>query len=149
MARRKAAAAQLEQIKSSISRSIAAEARKLITIDADHGCWKGDGLRIDDFGDGFKGAIVRIMPPADATDERIETIGKLCEMSGAVATKILPRRAIGAIGAAAEQEKKADGKEERALGLREAVHAVAARMATADRDALRVELDSVMDEVGL
>lgn len=146
MARRKATTEQLEQSKSSISRSIAAEARKLITIDADHGCWAGDVLNIEAE---IKGAIVRIMPPANATDERIETIGKLCEMNGAVATKILPRRAIGAIGVAAEQAKEADGNDERVLGLRVAVHAVAARMATADRDALRVELDSVMDEVGL
>lgn len=117
----------------------ALEARRLLTVEPEAAVWTGAEIE-----DEVEGAIVRLQPPADATDARIEEIKALFELSGAVAVKVIPRQASGSIGRCADDEVTVEP-----VGLRQAVYEVAEQMATADAEALRLELDSVMDEVGM
>jgi hypothetical protein len=122
--------------------SVFSHARRLFTIGPESLAWI-DGLnsmQVDE-------AIVRLIPPANVTDSRIEEMRALAEAYGAVAVKVLPRAQIGSIGR--EQEEPGSNLVSRSGGLREAVRAVAARMVSQDGKALLAELDSVMDEVGL
>jgi len=124
------------------------DARRLVTVGPEAGFWTGElGGAVGSMED-WKGAIVRFVPPADATEERIETLSKLAETAGAVAVKVLPKLAIGTIGRPTGEAEREVGAPI-VLGLREAVHAVAGRMASVDREKLKSELDSVMDEAGL
>jgi hypothetical protein len=56
--------------------SFGLDARRLVTIGPDHPWWgrldKGDRATLS--GDGFENAIVRVQPPASATDEMLESV---------------------------------------------------------------------------
>jgi len=120
------------------------EPRRLLTVDVGSTLWAGE-MEVDP--DAVKGAIVRLLPPADATDLRIEEVRALFEAAGAAAVRPMPRAAIGRVG---EREVGGNAVDTRAVvDLRAAVLAVAARMAAADPAALKAELEAVMSEVGL
>lgn len=138
MARRKVRAAELAW---NVTEHELEDARQLLTVAPDSPLWAGgipDGLVVD-------GAIARLLPPADATDLRIEEVKALLEGAGAVAVKILPREQAQGLGG--QRINPDEGPDDRTV--RQKVHDVASRMASADHEALTAELDSAMDEVGL
>ena len=59
----------------------------LITLGPDAVAWTSGGLP------DMQGAIVRLLPPADVSDDRIEAVTASVRQAGAVATKLLARAA--------------------------------------------------------
>jgi len=120
------------------------DARSLITIGPDSKLWAG---KAGSDPCSYKHAIVRLIPPTDATDVRIDQLRSLMESEGAVAVKVLPRSQIGKVAAPESLADECQLKSE--LGVRDAVMKVAMKMASADKAGLIAELNSAMDEVGL
>lgn len=115
--------------------------RALVTIKSDSKVWKSEA-EIKKLSIG--GAIVRLIPPADATDFQLEELKTKLEARETAAIKVLPRQQLGKAG-----ESDDDPKREASKDLRAAVLDVAGRMATDDRTALLEELNSAMDEAGI
>jgi hypothetical protein len=116
------------------------DSRVLVTIKSDSEIWKSSAI-LEEMELG--GSIVRLIPPATATDLQIEELKVRCTEMGAVAVKPLPRQQLGKAG---EQD---DPKRIASKDLRAAVLEVADRMATDDKTALLKELNFAMDEAGI
>lgn len=114
--------------------------RQLVTFEPDSALWSDADAADPDV---LKGAIVRLIPPASATDLLIEDRIALVTAMGVAAVKSLPRAAGSKLGATNASENKMS------IDLRAEVLKVASRVRSADRAALVDELNSAMDKVGL
>lgn len=116
-------------------------ARGLHTVEPDHYSWKdGPDLRADPI---EPGAIVRLRPPATATDAEVERSRKAFEEAGAARVTVLPRPRAELL------PEKAAGAPQKAVGAREAVLSLVEESSSKDKGALRALCEKVMAEVGL
>jgi hypothetical protein len=92
----------------------------------------------------FDAAIVRLQPPVDATDERVELTRAFFLRQKAVKVIVLPRPRAEVIPAAAQKGDKA-----KAFGAREAVLSLVEESNSKDKDNLRTLCEKVMGVVGL
>lgn len=120
-------------------------ARTLVTIPADHPVWKLDvGERLAQalprVTNGWEGAIVRVQPPATATDEMIASLKGWLRQVGVAAVRV-DARVRGATAPKLDAPKKAHAS------LREAVmrHADASER----RDEVKTLLDLELAKQGL
>ncbi len=123
-------------------------ARRLVSIETDSEVWSSDVDVRQALGSKYKieGAIVRVKPPAVASDEQITHVKELLAEHGAVAVKVLPR-ASGEIPAHVAKESRGRGPQRT---IRQVVLDRAAAVSNSrDRDALLQTLNNIMDEAGL
>lgn len=116
-------------------------ARQLLTIEPDDSAWATGSLESSI----TSGALVRVRPPADASDEAIAGLRETLRSAGAAAVKVLPRAAGTSFAVVPE------GERERKAGrtIRQVVMERAEAAVTADRPALLQALDEALSEVGL
>jgi len=112
-------------------------ASRLVTIDADHGLWKGQA----GVGD-FKGAIVRLRPPLDCPGEVVATIRELVMTSGALAVRLLPTRR-------SEVVTQQRARHAQKVTARDVGKQIVAASSHPDRAALLARVEARLDEVGL
>lgn len=109
---------------------------RLVTLDSTAVIWTSGGLpEVTD-------AIVRVIPPADATDERIGAVLDAVRAAGAVATKLLPR-VSGPMAVLPEVPRPARRRH------RDVVNELVAESVGVDREALARIVGDVMDQEGL
>jgi hypothetical protein len=114
-------------------------ARRLVTIEADHYAWK-DGLdRADPIP---PNAIVRLCPPLEASDAQIEEL-KSRILLDACRVVVLPKPKSEAVPQAAKEAPA------RAVGARQAVIDLVEESASKDKAALRAFCEKIMAEAGL
>ncbi len=118
-----------------------AGSRELVTVGPEDGIWKGE--RETKQGT-VEGAIVRLRPPAAATDEEVERVR--AEFAGKKAERVvvMPRPRAELVPASVAEAAK--GK---AYGAREAVLTLVSESNAKDRDALAKLCEQIMSEVGL
>lgn len=117
--------------------------RELHTIDSNHPYWsKPPTPRAKD--PSVVGAIVRLRPPASATDEQVEAMRKLFAKAGAERVTVLPRPRAEVVPANAH-----DRACEKAIGARQAVLSLVEESNSKDKKALGGLCERVMAEVGL
>lgn len=121
------------------------KARELLTVPEDCSLWVGVPgpyvagiVRVDD----VKGAIVRLKPPPEADDAKVEQARQALLRSGALAVRLMPRRRKAVVPQAAK-ERPAPASH------REVVMELAARANTPDRAALIAVLDEALAQAGL
>lgn len=90
------------------------------------------------------GAIVRLRPPADASDADVERASEYFRKAGAERVTVLPRPRAEVIPAEAHERSP-----EKALGARDAVLSLVAESNSKDKEALAKLCERVMAEVGL
>ncbi len=124
------------------------DARRLVSIETDSEVWATDidvrqalGAKHE-----IGGAIVRVKPPAGASDEQITHVKELLAEHGAVAVKVLPR-ASGEI--AAHVSKENQGQRPQRTIRQVVLDRAGAVSNSRDREALLQTLNNVMDEAGL
>jgi len=108
---------------------------RFVTLDPSAVVWTSGGLPE------IAGAIVRIIPPADATDERIGAVLEAVRAAGAV-TKLLPR-VSGSLAVLPEVPRPARRRH------REVVNEMVAEAVGVDRETLARIVGGVMDQEGL
>jgi hypothetical protein len=109
---------------------------RLLTLGAEHGAWDGGPLP------DAHGAIVRVVPPANATDESIGVVLDRCRALGVAAVKLLPR-AAGDVAVVPEVARAAR-RSHRAV-----VDELVQGAEGVDREALARAVGATMDEEGL
>lgn len=120
-------------------------ARALITIDGTDKVWSEaweDSRVVADTMTYFKGAIVRVQPPADATDERVEAVQALLVNAGAEVVRVAPRRKASVLPPAAREAVAHESARQVVGELVGAAH-------VEDREALRAFVDGVMARQGI
>jgi hypothetical protein len=117
------------------------DSRNLITVLPDWPIWKGTVSKkaLD-----ATGAIVRIRPPPEATDEDVERVRALMLMKGAERVGVLPRPRAELVPAAVAEAAR--GK---AYGARQAVLSLVEESNSKAREALSALCEKIMAEVGL
>lgn len=108
----------------------------MVTLGAEHGAWEGGPLP------DAHGAIVRVVPPAGASDEQIGAVLERLRSLGIAGTKLLPRVAGDAM--VLPDAPRPVRKRHREVAMELASEAVGV-----DRDALLAVVNAVMDEEGL
>lgn len=117
-------------------------ARCLVTIEADGSEWEEEpDFRLDPLP---PGAIVRLRPPATATDGAIDRLRALFEQAGAARVTVLPRPRADVL-----PEAVASSVPEKAVGAREAVLGLVEESNAKDKAVLRDLAERVMAEVGI
>lgn len=116
-------------------------ARKLVTFRP-----PDDGPIESPEGSALQGAIVRIVPKADATDEQIAGLEAGAYAAGALTVKALPRESKAAV-VVRQRRKLSD--DERSRTPRQVVMHLAEKSNSGDRKALGALLEEVIDEEGL
>lgn len=115
-------------------------ARELYTVPVDSPIWGGSPpTRLSR----FEGAIVRLRPPEQATDDAIEEIRGFFLKHGAVKVVVMPRPRAELL------PSKAPRAQAKAVGAREAVVGLVEESNSKDKGALRKLCEHVMGEVGL
>lgn len=114
------------------------EARPLSTTTPDDPVWRGAPASCP------PGAIVRLRPPADASDADVARAREAHERAGAVRCRVEPRAA----GVEVLARPRSAGKAERRT-FREVVMGMAAEARAHDREALVAVLDEALTEEGL
>lgn len=112
-------------------------AAHLVTIDSDHGWWKGHAG-----GGNFRGAIVRLRPPIDTPAEMVATIRALVEQGGAIAVRVLPTRR-------SEIVTQQRARHAQKVTARDVAKVIVAASSHPDRAALLARVEARLDEVGL
>jgi len=109
---------------------------RLLTLDESHGAWGGGPLP------DAHGAILRVIPPADATDESIGAVLDRCRALGVATTKLMPRAAgdVAVVAEVARAQRRTH---------REVVDALVQGAEGVDHDALALVVGAIMDEEGL
>lgn len=113
--------------------------RPLVTVTPSDPVWSGAALACP------AGSIVRVQPPARATDVEIARVREACERRGAARCRIEPRAADDRVVLAARKEIAPM----RSSSVREVVDGVASEARTHDRSALVAMLDELMSAEGL
>lgn len=124
-------------------------ARKLHTIDSAHEVWTGGALEAK--AKAFEGALVRVRPPAEATDATIYDLERLLrDQLGADAVRVLPREPGGGAVEAPWPEGVPKPQKGATKPAREVILAMARGSASShDSKALVTFLEDVMAEEGL
>ncbi len=115
--------------------------RRLLTIEAEDKLW--DAKRRSAVA-GIDGAIVRLRPPAAATDEQVEVLRAFFEKAGAERVTVLPRPRADVVPADAHEKSRTS-----AVGARRAVESLVEESNSRDKSALGKLCERVMAEVGL
>lgn len=113
------------------------DSRRLVTIAPGDDYWKSgvvEGVE--------KGTIVRIRPPAEASDEAVENLVRIMRECGAEACHVQPRERAAAV-VPRESAKRSSSS------ARQVVRDMVAESRSDDRDALSAECEGIMQEVGL
>ena|ERR1019366_1561833 len=122
-----------------------AGARSIITIGPEHQVWGGGSLPVEiDVGlidAGLRGAIVRILPPGQASDERVAWLVGMVKATGAAVVRVGPRRKARVVTDARAATQHASG--------RAVVMQLVEESNVDDRDALRTFCDAVMQRQGV
>lgn len=116
--------------------------RRLVTVAIDDSCWRSDAQTIPF----VEGAIVRMRPPIDATDERIEELRKDFIRHGAVRVFALPRPRAEVLPGGKEDVVLPKAK---AMSARAAVMSLVDESNSKDKESLRALCEKVMSKVGL
>lgn len=120
------------------------DTRRLYTVEPDRSEWLHTervlGVGPKEF---FEGAIVRLRPPATATDVDVDRVRTFYEKAGAAKVSVLPRPKADVIPQDVQQAPA------KAVGAREAVLSLVEESNTKDRDGLRAFCERVMAECGL
>lgn len=131
--------------------------RRLYTVAPDDACWRSERSTRPD----VTGAIVRMRPPADATDDAIAKLRKEFEQQGAARVFVLPRPRAELLpgknqvcpgcrdGVGCLFPIKCELPKAKAVGAREAVASLVEESNSKDKDALRTLCEKVMSKVGL
>lgn len=114
------------------------DVRRLITIHPTDPVWTSFDVRCE------SGSIVRVRPPATASDADIERIESALRRAGAVRVRIEPRAAGEKVVAQIEVPKRAVRST-----MRETVLMMASEARTHNREALLEELERAMSEEGI
>ncbi len=112
------------------------DARDLLTFEPGDSAWSGKKPKRKH----YQGAVVRLKPPAGATDEQVEELRSYCETRGAAKIVVLPRPRANPLPAARFETSKS-------VGARAAVEQLVAESKTGE--ALAAFCESVMGEAGL
>jgi ADP-ribosylglycohydrolase len=112
-------------------------ARRLVTIGPDDPIWEAGSV------EPYRGAIVRIVPAAAMTDEKVDSL-RLRIAQVAAATRVLPRRHAGVVTEAPRAPERSAHKR-----AREIVGQMVDEANTNDREALRAFCEEVMGRAGL
>jgi hypothetical protein len=121
--------------------SRAVKARLLVTFGPTHGVWGRGGPIIDD----WKGAIVRLAPPAEASPELVAQVKRELLKRGAAAVTVVPATVPGVL--VGQEWPEPEVTERRPM--REVVLEIANEVNTKDRKALLARIEETMAEVGL
>lgn len=112
--------------------------RRLVTIHPTDRVWTSFDARCE------KGSIVRVRPPATASDADIERVEAALKRAGAVRVRVEPRAAEEKVVAKEEAPKRAARST-----MRETVLAMANEARTHNREALLEELEGAMTKAGI
>lgn len=118
-------------------------ARQLMTFDENNPVWKTSTLSA--VGAGWSGAIVRLRPPADVEDGRVEQVKKAFVEAGAARVKIEARRKVVV---PRRSHEKAPVERKRSTA-REVVMVLVKESNTEDREALLEIVERTMSEENL
>lgn len=113
-------------------------ARALATTTPDDPVWRGSPASCE------PGAIVRLRPPADASDADVARVRAAHERAGAVRCRVEPRAPGAEVLARPRSAEKAERRT-----FREVVMGMAAEARPHDREALVAVLDEALTEEGL
>ncbi len=138
MARQKANPAATDP-RESVERVPFSKARELMTVQPGDGCWKGTLPKRKK----FDGLIVRLQPPATATDEEVAALRKFYEARGAERVFVSPRARSAVLP---EKAMTTSVPKETA---RQAVVALVAESNAKDKASLHALCELVMSEEGL
>jgi len=121
---------------------VTVDSRLVVTVEPSAEVWVGGGIDAQVARD----AIVRLIPPADATDVLIATVRGAFETAGAAAVRVVPRVAGGAVVPRAAMTPAAS-----AAPVREVVMQMVneARVDDAEREQLRAVVDEALTAEGL
>lgn len=114
------------------------DVRRLVTIHPSDSVWTSFDARCEE------GAIVRVRPPATASDADIERVEAGLKRAGAARVRIEPRAAGEKVVASVDVPKRAARST-----MRETVLTMANEARTHNREALRDELDRAMTKAGI
>jgi hypothetical protein len=122
--------------------SIGVPARTLLTFAEEHPAWTEGwaGPNADE----ARGALVRLFPPAAASEERIASVARALEAAGAARVKIVSRETPPDV-----VRRIVDDPSRSEASHREVVVRMADEARSRDRGALKALLDEVMTEEGL
>lgn len=114
------------------------DVRKLVTIHPSDSAWTSLGVRC------AEGSIVRVRPPATASDADVARVEAALLQAGAVRVRVEPRAAGEKVVAPVMAPKRAARSTMRATVL-----SMATEARTHNREALRAELERAMSEEGI
>lgn len=114
------------------------DVRRLITIHPTDSVWSSSVVRCE------AGSIVRVRPPATASDADVERIEAELKRAGAVRVRVEPRASGEKVVATQEAPKRAARST-----MRETVLSMASEARTHNREALLEELERTMSEEGI
>ena len=112
--------------------------RRLTTIGPSDSVWTTFDVRCD------SGSIVRVRPPATASDADVERVEAGLKRAGAVRVRVEARSAGDKVVAPIDDPKRAARST-----MRETVLSMATEARTHNREALRAELERAMSEEGI
>lgn len=126
--------------------AVRVDARRLVSIEPHDPIWQRDESAppVHAYPEN-KDAIVRLKPPADATDKLIADIERACRNDGAMAVKVLPRENAAAV---VVQGKRRREREEK-MTHRQRVAKMVADANSQRHRSLAALCTEVMDEEGL
>jgi hypothetical protein len=113
-------------------------ARELVTVGPEHVWWRDHGAAVPT---DWAGAIVRLRPPEDVEDARLEDIAVFIRAAGASAVTIERRRGRKVVDAPLERKPHARA--------RDVVAGLAAQANVRDRERFAAFVDGVMSRAGL
>lgn len=113
------------------------DSRRLVTIGTDAAVW-GDRQAVLPI---ERGCLVRIEPPASVADADVEHVQLRCELAGAAAVVVLPRRKAAVVVKPKERKPHARG--------RELVHRMVEESNFDDKADLHEFVENIMARVGL
>jgi hypothetical protein len=123
----------------SISRVQRGKARMLITLGPNHAMWRNGATWIPSL---YAGALVRLVPPAEATEAEIQANAETLRANGASAVRVMPKAASETVGL--PKAPLAPAKPYRAI-----VMELVEQAATEDREGLRGAVIEALMRAGL
>jgi hypothetical protein len=113
-------------------------ARELVTVGPEHPWWRDDGITVPT---DWKGAIVRLRPPEDADDVRVDGVVAFLTAAGASAVRLERRRGKKVVDAPVERKPHARA--------RDVVLSLTQQANVRDRERFAAFVDGVMGRAGL
>jgi hypothetical protein len=120
------------------------QAREVVTIGAGDPFWRQGTIEV------APGALMRLIPPADATDERIAAVQRMVLAAGAAGVKLMPRAAGREIAEGEVEPAVEQGSAPTTGDLREAVaRELEAAKGLPDRAAVATRIEEALGAAGL